>query len=96
MGGIFPFLEYGELRDRAGNVLMTPVPLTKFDGSNFDSQSGESYDATAHVTTRAAEYLVDKGNRRLEIRGTVYTVVSVIEHRFMGYLEVGLKRQSAS
>jgi len=95
MGGVFPFVEVGELRDRAGTVLMEEVPLTRFDGSQFESLSGESYDATAHVSARAAEFLVNQANRRLSIDGTVFTVVSVAEHRFMGYLECGLKRQTA-
>jgi hypothetical protein len=96
MGGIWPFLQTGELRDLAGEVLMAEVPCTVFDSNQFSSEIGEAYDSTATVSARAAEHLVDKANRRLSVDGKTYTVVSTLHHRQMGYLECALKRSLAN
>lgn len=92
MGGIWPFLESGELRDVGGDVLMEDVPCMVFDNGQFPTEVGQGYDATASVSARAAEHLVDQANRRLIVNGKTYTVVSTLHHRQMGYLECALKR----
>jgi hypothetical protein len=96
VAGVFPYLESGELKDRSGGVLVAELPLTKYDGGQFASPSGENYDATAYCPSRVAgEHLIGQSNRRLTIAGVVYTVVSCIEQQFVGQLELGLKRNQA-
>lgn len=96
MGGVWPFLQTGELKDLAGETLMEAVPCTIFDNNQFSSEIGESYDSTATVSARAAEHLVDQSNRRLTVDGKTYTVLSTVHHRQMAYLECALKRSLAS
>lgn len=95
--GIFPYVEWGELKDRSGTVLIAKLPLTKYDGGNFVSPSGENYDTTAYASARlGAQHLVGKSNRRLIIDGVQYTVVSCAHHKFVAQLELGLKQNLAA
>jgi hypothetical protein len=97
MGGIFPYVEVGELIDRSGNVLVAELPVTAYGGGNFVSASGENYDTTAYASARlGAEHLVGKSNRRLIIDGVQYTVVSCVHHKFVAQLELGLKQNLAA
>lgn len=94
--GIFPYVEWGELRDRSGEVLVAKLPLTAYGGGNFVSVSGENYDTTAYASARlGAKHLVGKSNRRLIIKGVQYTVVSAVHHQFVDQLELGLKQNLA-
>lgn len=96
MAGVFPYIESGELKDRSGNVLIADLPLTKYDGGQFASLSGENYDATAFCPSRVAgEHLIGQSNKRLTIAGVQFTVVSCVEHQFTQQLELGLKRNQA-
>lgn len=95
MAGVFPYLELCAIFDRGGTALMTGLPVTKYDGGQFASSTGEQYEATGYcpATPLAVETLIGSANLRLELDdGTVYGVVSAAHHQVVGYIELGLQR----
>ncbi|HEY3435075.1 MAG TPA: hypothetical protein VGK41_05435 [Solirubrobacterales bacterium] len=101
MAGVFPYMEVGELLDVSGEQLLAELPLTRYDGGQFASASGETYDATAYCpgqagATDVAALLVGKSNRRLVVAGERYGIVGVVRHQFVGQLELQLKRNLAA
>ncbi len=102
MGGVFPYMEVGELLDVSGDQLLAELPLTRYDGGQFVSTSGETYDATAYCPMQTAAgadvaaLIVGKSNRRVMIDGERHTIVGAIRHQFIGQLELQLKRNLAA
>ena len=102
MAGIFPYLEAGELLDSSGEQLVPELPLTKYEGGQFASSSGEVYDATAYCPARTPDgidvvpLVVGKSNRRLMIDGERHTIAGAVHHQFIGQVELQLNRALAA